>query len=220
MIVNINKPIGMTSHDVVNEVRKITGEKRVGHAGTLDPFATGVLVIGISRESTKQLHELTNSAEKEYIAKVEFGKKSTTGDPEGTIREIAIEKAHSLTKETLSNILPSFTGDIQQTPPIYSAIKVEGKPAYSRARKGETVELPERTIHIYNIEVIEFSAPFATLQITSSSGTYIRSLAQDIGEKLGLGAYLVELERIRVGEHKIEDSISLADLKKQTPIPQ
>ena len=214
MIVNIKKPKGMTSHDVVDEVRKITGEKRVGHAGTLDPFATGVLVVGISRESTKQLHELTNETEKEYIAKIEFGKKSTTGDPEGTITEIEVKKAQSLTKETLSNTLSSFIGDIKQTPPVYSAIKIQGKPAYSRTRKGEEVELPERIVHIYDIEIIEFNPPFVTLRITSSSGTYIRSLAEDIGEKLGLGAYLTELTRTRVGKYMIEDSISVEDLKK------
>ena len=214
MIVNIKKPKGMTSHDVVDEVRKIAGEKRVGHAGTLDPFATGVLVVGISRESTKQLHELTNETEKEYIAKIEFGKKSTTGDPEGTITEIEVKKAQSLTKETLSNTLSSFIGDIKQTPPVYSAIKIQGKPAYSRTRKGEEVELPERIVHIYDIEIIEFNPPFVTLRITSSSGTYIRSLAEDIGEKLGLGAYLTELTRTRVGKYMIEDSISVEDLKK------
>ena len=211
MLLNIRKPKGITSHDVVDEVRKITGEKRVGHAGTLDPFAEGVLIIGVTRESTKRLKELLKS-DKEYIALLELGKESSTGDPEGDITTIT-EKVN-VSKQQIKRVLQSFTGEIEQRPPVYSAIKIRGVPSYKLARKGKPVLLEKRKIKIYKITLLSFTPPFLKLKIASSSGTYIRSLAQDIGRELRVGAYLKELTRTRVGTFKIEDSKTLKELTK------
>ena len=216
MILNVKKPKGMTSHDVVDEIRKITGEKRVGHAGTLDPFATGVLIIATTREDTKKLGNIAKNTKKEYIATLELGKISTTGDPEGTIKPFA-DNLVSLSYPRLNrvkDILKLFIGEIMQTPPSYSAIKVNGVPAYKLARKGKNVKLSSRKVIIEKIDLLLYNPPFLKIRVVCGSGTYIRSLAKDIGEKLGCGAYLTELERTRVGNFKIEDSIPLKKLSQ------
>lgn len=210
MLLNVYKPKGMTSHDVVDAIRKITKEKRVGHSGTLDPFAEGVLIIAVTRESTKKLQELLKT-DKEYIALIELGKESTTGDPEGDIT-IVKEKV-DVSKKDIEKVLLQFIGEIEQTPPIYSAIKIKGVPAYKLARKGKEVNLKKRKITIYNIEILSFNSPFLELKISSSSGTYIRSLVKDIGEKLGTGAYTTELKRTRVGAYSIDDSKTLKEIE-------
>ncbi len=210
MLLNINKPKGMTSHDVVDEVRRITGEKRVGHAGTLDPFATGVLVVGVGRETTKLLGKISKESKKEYEATLQLGKESDTGDPEGNITDT--EKLRDITKEELSKVLKEFTGTIQQTPPQYSAIKVKGTPAYKRKRRGEEFTLSPRDVLVLDITILEFQPPIIKLKITCSAGTYIRVLAQDIGKKLGTGAYLTELTRTRVGEYILSESATLKEL--------
>ena len=214
MILNVKKPKGMTSHDVVDEIRKITGEKRVGHAGTLDPFATGVLIIATTREDTKKLGNIAKNTKKEYVATLELGKISTTGDPEGTIKPFA-DNLVSLSYPRLNrvkDILKLFIGEIMQTPPSYSAIKVNGVPAYKLARKGKNVKLSSRKVIIEKIDLLLYNPPFLKIRVVCGSGTYIRSLAKDIGEKLGCGAYLTELERTRVGNFKIEDSKTLEEL--------
>jgi tRNA pseudouridine55 synthase len=215
MIICINKPPGITSHDVVKKIRKITGEKRVGHGGTLDPFASGVLVVGISRESTKKLTDILKNSDKEYIATLELGKISTTGDPEGEIEQIA-EKSRLLkiTKKEIQNTLKKFIGEIKQKPPIYSAIKIGGIPAYSYARRGKKVTLPVRTVNIKKIKLGEFDPPFLKIQIIASSGTYIRTLAEDIGKKLGVGAYLTDLIRTRVGNFGINKSRTIEEFEE------
>ncbi|HEB13654.1 MAG TPA: tRNA pseudouridine(55) synthase TruB [candidate division CPR3 bacterium] len=210
MLLNINKPKGITSHDVVDEVRRITGEKRVGHAGTLDPFATGVLVVGVGRETTKLLGAISKESDKEYEATIELGKESDTGDPEGNI--IDTGTLRDITKKELLKVLKEFTGTIQQTPPQYSAIKVKGTPAYKRKRRGEEFTLSPRDVVVSDITILKFQPPIIKLKITCSAGTYIRVLAQDIGKKLKTGAYLKELTRTRVGEYVISDSITLKDL--------
>lgn len=197
----------------MDEVRRITGEKRVGHAGTLDPFATGVLVVGVTRETTKLLGVISKKSEKEYEATIELGKESDTGDPEGKITDT--KKLRDITKEELLQVLKEFTGTIRQTPPQYSAIKVKGTPAYKRKRRGEEFTLFPRNVVISDITIIEFQHPIIKLRITCSAGTYIRVLAQDIGKKLGTGAYLKELTRTRVGEYSLSDSITLKDLSKK-----
>lgn len=212
MLLNIRKPKGMTSHDVVDEVRRITGEKRVGHAGTLDPFAKGVLVVGVSRESTRRLRELLKS-DKEYIALLELGKESSTGDPEGELT--SIRDKVNVSKQQIEHALQSFTGEIEQRPPSYSALKVKGVRAYKLARKGKPVLLLKRKVKIYKITLLSFTPPFLKLRVASSSGTYIRSLAQDIGRELRVGAYLKELTRTRVGTFKIEESKTLQELSKE-----
>lgn len=215
MITSVVKPRGITSHDVVNEIRKITGERRVGHGGTLDPFAEGVLVIAISRESTKKLGEILLGADKEYLATIELGKTSSTGDPEGKIQETTGNSAlRKITERDVENVLNRFRGQVTQTPPVYSAVKVRGIPAYKRTRAGEKVTLKKRKVFVKELELVEFDPPLIKLRTVVSSGTYIRSLAEDIGKALGVGAYTKELIRTRVGSFLLEDSKTLQELKK------
>ncbi len=214
MIININKPKGITSHDVVDRLRKITGEKKVGHAGTLDPFATGVLVLGVTRESTKQLGEISKNTDKEYAATLKLGETTETLDPETKVIKINPGKVSSLTKENIEETLQGFQGTINQRPPRYSAIKIDGERAYKKARRGEDFKLPERIVEIKSIELKEYDPPHLKIHVECGRGTYIRSLARDIGEKLGTGAYLTDLVRTRVGKYKIEDSQILEELKE------
>ena len=215
MITSVVKPRGITSHDVVNEIRKITGERRVGHGGTLDPFAEGVLVIAISRESTKKLGGILEGTDKEYLATIELGKTSSTGDPEGKIQETTRSSAlRKITESDVENILNRFRGQVTQTPPVYSAVKIKGIPAYKRARAGEKITLKKRNIFVKELELIKFDPPLVKLRAVVSSGTYIRSLAEDIGKALGVGAYTKELIRTRVGSFLLEDSKTLQELKK------
>ncbi|MEX2054193.1 MAG: tRNA pseudouridine(55) synthase TruB [Candidatus Colwellbacteria bacterium] len=216
MILNIIKPKGITSHDVINKVRRITGERRVGHGGTLDPLAQGVLVVAVGRDSTKKLEPLLKDADKEYIATIELGKISTTDDAEGEI-EISGD-ASPISEKQIMSALQEFTGKIRQTPPVFSAIKIKGKPAYKLARRGKPVELKERTVQVKEIELINFRPPLFTIRTLVSSGTYIRSLARDIGKALGVGGYLKELVRTRVGDFHIEDSVTLDELANKTDL--
>ncbi len=219
MILNIYKPAGITSHDAVNFIRRLTGEKRVGHGGTLDPFAEGVLVIGVGRESTKKLHQLLKEVDKEYLATLELGKTSTTGDPEGKIKTAASnEEIAAIAKERLAMTFHQFIGEIEQTPPAYSALKVQGTPAYKLARQGKIISLPKRKVLVKELELLEFIPPLVKIRVVVSAGTYIRSLAEDIGKALGVGAYLKELTRTRVGEFRVEDSKTLEQFGKEIQI--
>ena len=215
MILNIHKPAGATSHDIVDRVRRLTGERRVGHGGTLDPFATGVLIVAVGRESTKKLGAILKGVDKEYEATLELGRTSTTGDPEGKIEKTAGEhRISSIPLSEIENTLREFRGKVAQTPPIYSALKVGGIRAYRLARRGEKPALGKRQIEIKSLEIIKYHPPLLQVGIITSSGTYIRKLAEDIGEKLGVGAYLVKLKRTRVGEYRLAESINLEDLEK------
>lgn len=209
MFICINKPKGFTSHDVVNIVRKATGVKKVGHAGTLDPLATGVLVVAVGREFTKQISKIVEK-EKEYVATVFLGKTSTTDDEEG--EKTVISNIQLPTINDINEVLKKFVGKILQTPPIYSAIKIEGKEAYKYARKGQKVKMKSREVNIKNIEVMDYNFPTLKIKVTTGPGVYIRSLARDIGEKLRTGAYLSDLKRARVGKYTIENSVELDDL--------
>lgn len=200
------KTKGPTSHDIVEKVRKLTGEKKVGHAGTLDPFAEGVLVIGVGREATKKLKEVVKK-DKEYMAVIELGAESDTDDATGNIRVSETPKAVELLK--IEQVLGKFKGVISQTPPRYSAIKIKGKPAYKLARQGEEVVIQPRRVEIKSIEVLEYKWPFLKLKIVTGPGVYIRSLARDIGRALGVGGYLKELIRTRVGEFTKEKCKSI-----------
>jgi tRNA pseudouridine55 synthase len=202
----IYKPKGPTSHDIVDQVRRVTGVKKVGHAGTLDPLAEGVLVVAVGREATKQISSIVKT-EKEYIAEIKLGETSTTDDEEGEKNETPNSKIQ-IPKETIVEALKGFVGEIEQIPPIYSAIKVKGKSAYKYARKGEDLKLEPRNVLIKEIQVLKYEWPILELRVVSGSGVYIRSLARDVGEKLGVGGYLASLKRTRVGEYKIEDSIN------------
>lgn len=208
------KPKGPTSNDIVQQIKRITGQKKVGHAGTLDPLAEGILVIAIGREATKQLSVVV-AKEKEYRAMIQLGLESTTDDAEGE-KTIVNENppAGGPTQDEVERVLKKFVGDILQTPPIYSAIKVQGKEAYKLARKGAAVTLKPRRVLIKKIILISYEWPLLIIDVITGPGVYVRSLARDIGRELGVGGYLGGLVRTRVGEYTKEKCAGLADLKK------
>ena len=209
MIIPINKPAGITSHTVVNKLRKFYGIKKIGHAGTLDPFATGVLILLVGRESTRRSDEFMKQ-DKIYRTKLKLGYISDTYDKDGVIQEYNVKKVP--TRSEIESIIASFIGEISQIPPMYSAIKINGKKMYELARKGQTIDIPPRLVNIYNINILDYIYPYLTLDIACSSGTYIRSLGYDIGMKLSTGAYLEELERRQSGEFNIEHCYTLDNL--------
>lgn len=204
---NIYKPSGMTSHDVVAKLRRITKIKQIGHTGTLDPFAEGVLPICIGK-ATRLIEYLSD--DKEYIATVQFGAETTTYDLEG--EQVSVSDIKICQKD-IEKFLKDFEGEIFQTPPIYSAIKVKGKKLYEYARKGEEVKIEPRKVFIQKIELKNFDekSQQAEILIKCSKGTYIRSIAYDLGQKLGCGGYLIKLVRTQAGDFRIEDSILLED---------
>ena len=207
-IFNINKPTGMTSHDVVAIIRKHLKQKRVGHAGTLDPLASGVLPICVG-QATRVAEYLSESG-KAYRADINFGTATDTYDAEGTITATA--STADLTLNMIEEILEQFRGPQMQYPPRYSAIKIQGQPAYKRARAGEVVVLEPRPIVIYALEIRDWISPRLTLAIECSKGTYIRSLAHDLGMQLGCFAYLEALVRTRSGPFTLSESITLEQL--------
>lgn len=211
MIVGIYKPKGPTSHDIIYQIRRITRVKRVGHAGTLDPAASGVLVVAIGREFTKQLSTIVDS-DKEYEATVKLGARSNTDDGEGEIVEFQ-RSNDKFQIGDIKKVLATFVGKIKQVPPKFSAIKMSGRKAYELARKGQEVVMEPRAVEIYKIELLSYSWPELTIQVHCGKGVYIRSLARDIGESLGVGGYMSALERTRVGNFKLEDCLDLEQLK-------
>ena len=204
---NIYKPVRMTSHDVVATLRKLLNIKQIGHTGTLDPFAEGVLPVCIGK-ATRLIEFLDD--DKEYLAKVQFGASTTTYDRDG---EVIFTSDRKVTIEDVTQALQIFEGEILQTPPIYSAIKVNGKKLYEYARKGDNIEIQPRKVTIACIELKSFNEEQqqAEILIKCSKGTYIRSIAYDLGKKLGCGAYLVKLVRTRAGKFTIENSIKIED---------
>lgn len=202
---NIYKPKGMTSFDVVAKLRRVTKIKQIGHTGTLDPFAVGVLPICIGK-STRLIEYLDD--DKEYLATVQFGKDTDTYDLDGTVTKTYDKK---ITQEDLISILDDFRGEIEQLPPIYSAIKVNGKKLYEYARNGEEVEIKPRKVFISKLELenFDFEKQEAKILVGCSKGTYIRSIAYDIGQKLNCGGYLTALERTKAGLFNREHSIPL-----------
>lgn len=202
---NIYKPIGLTSHDVVSRLRKLTKIKQIGHTGTLDPFAEGVLPICIGK-STRLIEYLAD--DKEYLAFLQFGKSTDTYDKDGVVTSTSDKK---VTKQEILDILPKFQGEISQMPPIYSAIKVKGKKLYEYARKGQEVEIEPRKVYIENIELksFDFETQQAQILVKCSKGTYIRSIAHDIGQNLDAGAYLYKLIRTQAGKFRVENSKAL-----------
>lgn len=221
--ININKAAGMTSHDVVNRVRRIFGTKKVGHAGTLDPFATGVLPIAVGC-ATGFLAYL-NDERKSYRAEILFGLETDTGDVTGNTTKLVDffdsswvwrnKKSFADLEATLKN----FVGEITQTPPKYSAVKINGRKAYELARKGMEFELPKRQVVIYKIELVAYTENSILIDVECSKGTYIRSLAVDIGHALGTVATLKSLKRTHVGEFGIFESITLEDVTDDNIIP-
>ncbi len=203
-ILNLDKPQGWTSHDVVAQVRRLTGERRVGHAGTLDPLATGVLLVCLG--AATRLVEYLQIGQKAYRATVRLGLTTTTDDAEGEI--MTTRPVPPLTMADVERALAAFRGTIVQRPPAHSAVKQDGVPLYRRARRGEKVEAPPRTVTIHELNVVSWAPPDLTLQITCSSGTYIRSLARDLGEHIGCGGHLVSLCRTASGRFRLEDAVS------------
>lgn len=210
-IIGIDKPLGWTSFDAVKRLRGAIQRRlhvkkfKVGHAGTLDPLATGVLIVCTGR-ATRNI-EMLQSGDKEYVATICFGATTPSYDLETEIdREYPWEH---ISEESIREILPKFTGRIMQVPPVFSAVKVDGKRAYNLARKGKDVELKAKPLEIKEMELLECSLPVAKIRIVCSKGTYIRALARDLGESLGSGAHLTGLRRTRVGNVAIDDCLSI-----------
>lgn len=208
-ILLIDKPAGLTSFNVVARVRRQlserTGKKvKVGHTGTLDPFATGLLIIVVGKYC-KQAAEFSK-LDKEYEATIRLGQTSSTGDPEGEITDVASLRP---SKIQIEQVLAHFRGEIEQTPPQFSAIKIDGQRAYKLARAGRVVEMPKRRINVYSLELIKYTYPKLVIRCHVSSGTYIRTLAEDIGRRLQTGAYTTALRRKAVGQWQVDSAQSL-----------
>ncbi|MDE0778225.1 MAG: tRNA pseudouridine(55) synthase TruB [Nocardioides sp.] len=207
-LVVVDKAGGMTSHDVVSRVRRLAGTRKVGHAGTLDPMATGVLVLGVDR-ATRLLGHLMLT-EKAYEATIRLGQVTTTDDAEGeVVAETAADEVAALTEERVRTVLEAFVGDIDQVPTAVSAIKVDGKRAYARVRDGEQVELKARPVTIHDLTVHEVALPEVHVSVRCSSGTYIRAIARDAGQALGVGGHLTALRRTAVGAFDLAVARSL-----------
>jgi tRNA pseudouridine55 synthase len=207
-ILNIDKPQGWTSHDVVARVRRLSGQKRVGHAGTLDPRATGVLLVCLGQAT--RVSEYLMRGRKVYRAAVHLGLSTDTYDAEGRVTAGAPEV--NVTLPQLEEALSAFVGRIEQTPPMYSALKHQGTPLYKLARQGKTVERKPRPVEIYDIKLLDWSSPVLTIEVTCSPGTYLRSLAHDLGQRLGCGAHLSSLTRLASGHFTLDKAIGLDDL--------
>jgi tRNA pseudouridine55 synthase len=205
----------MTSHDVVKVVRHGTGIRRAGHTGTLDPRASGVLVILIG--PAVRLSEFLSASDKRYQAILRFGISTDTYDTEG-VQIGETKSVDHLAEDDFQRILREYEGKISQVPPAHSAIKVDGKKAYDLARKGEDVQLEPRMIDVYNLELLEWAPPEAVIDVYASSGTYVRSLANDLGDDLGVGAHLTGLRRTKNGQFTLRDAVRLQDLKESFEI--
>jgi tRNA pseudouridine55 synthase len=210
-ILVVDKPVGLTSHDVVEIIRKGTNIRRAGHTGTLDPRASGVLVILIG--PAVRLSEFVSSADKRYQAIIRLGGTTDTYDADGRFTT-QMRPPLDITEEKFNQVLQQFVGEIEQTPPPYSAIKVHGRRAYQMARQGEEVELAPRKINVYHLEVLEWAPPEVVVDVHCSSGTYVRSLANDLGAALGCGAYLVGLRRTKSGRFTLRDAVPLRKLQE------
>ncbi len=208
-ILNINKPQGMTSFSVVAVVKRLSGERRVGHAGTLDPAATGVLPVCLGQGT--RVIEFLMTATKVYRAEIELGVATDTYDSSGKVTQTG--DPTGISRGQLELALTSFCGSIEQTPPMYSAVKYQGKRLYELARAGIKVERGSRTIKIYHLELIDWHPPLVTVEIECGKGTYIRSLAHDLGQVLGCGANLRRLIRLRYGIFDIKDAVSLPQIE-------
>ena len=207
----IDKPAGMTSFGVVARIRRVLSEKqgkkiKIGHTGTLDPFATGLMILVVGKECKNA--EKYSKLDKVYEATIHLGQTSTTGDPEGGINDVSDAQP---SKSEIEIAVQKFTGEITQSPPIYSAIKIDGQRAYKLARKGEKIDMPKRQVTIHKIELMDYSYPEMKIKAHVSSGTYIRSLAEDIGTLLGVGAYCSQLRRTEIDRWNVNEAQQLSD---------
>jgi len=209
----IDKPIGLTSHDVVQIVRRGTNIKRAGHTGTLDPRASGVLVVLLG--PAVRLSEYVSASDKRYQAILKLGSNTDTYDSEGDqLSQADLVPVEDITEAQFEDSLNSFVGEIEQVPPPFSAVKVQGKKAYELAREGEEVDLAPRMINVYSLELLEWDPPEAVIDVYCSSGTYVRSLAYDLGKKLGTGAHLIGLRRTKSGRFTLRDAVPLRKLRE------
>lgn len=204
----LDKPQGMTSHDVVARVRKLTGESSIGHLGTLDPMATGVLPLLLGKFT--RLAQFFKQDEKRYAGSIRFGFATDTYDAEGSAAGPVVEP--SLTLETIQRVALQFAGTIEQMPPAYSAKKIDGKPAYKLARSGKSVVLQAVKIDVRRMDILSYQAPEASFDIEVSSGGYIRSIAHDLGQQLGCGAHLTSLRRVQAGQLTLQQAVTLEEL--------
>jgi tRNA pseudouridine55 synthase len=209
-ILNVDKPPGITSHDVVDAVRRISGQRQVGHAGTLDPMATGVLLVCLGKAT--RVTEYLMAGAKLYRATVVLGAVTDTYDAEGEI--LSSGGRTDFSRQEIEAALADFRGRIEQVPPMYSALKREGQPLHRLARQGKTVEREPRTVEIQEITLLDWTAPSLVFEVACSPGTYVRSLAHDLGQRLGSGAYLASLVRLSSGRFALEEATSLARLEE------
>ena len=204
-ILNLDKPIEWTSHDAVAKVRRLLNQQKVGHAGSLDPNATGLLILCLGKGT--KLSSYFMQQEKEYHAFFRFGITTDSQDADGKI--IETRETGDVTAEKILEIIPEFRGDILQIPPMVSAVKVGGKRLYRLARKGQTIEREPRPVRVNRFDLVRYEEPVAEVRIACSKGTYVRTLAADIGEKLGCGAHLEALSRVRIGDFRVEEAHSI-----------
>ena len=207
----VDKPVGASSNFVLQKCKKLLEARKAGHAGTLDPLASGLL-IALFGEATKFAGLLLDS-EKEYVAMLKLGETTSTGDAEGEVLE---KKPVTVTEGQVRQILGRFRGEIEQVPPMHSALKRDGVPLYKLARKGESVERQPRRVRILNLELIDFKSPLAEIRVLCSKGTYVRTLAEDIGAALGTGAHLAALRRTGSGRFRVDDAVDVAALEAMT----
>lgn len=209
-VISLDKPGSITSQQAVSKVKRILGIRKAGHTGTLDPLATGLLIV-CTGEATKITRFITD-LDKEYTALVKLGEKTNTFDSDGDI--VSKKEGFSICRRDIEDLLKKFRGVIRQTPPMFSAVKVNGKPLYKLARKGLEIERPEREITIQGLELTAYSPPFFEIRVSCSKGTYIRTLCNDIGDSLMVGAHMAGLRRTRTGNFSIESAITLDELEK------
>jgi tRNA pseudouridine55 synthase len=209
-ILNLNKPANITSHDVVNHIRRVSGIRRVGHAGTLDPLATGVLLVCLGPAT--RLVEYLVGQPKQYQATIRLGQETNTYDADG---DVVAEHPVHVTQVEVAAALAYFHGPISQTPPMFSAIKQAGRPLYKLARQGTEVPRPSRQVIVYDIELLAWNPPDVEIQLTCSAGTYVRSIAHDLGQMLGSGGHIAALRRTAVGRFTLNTSVSLAELNPE-----
>lgn len=209
----VDKPAGMTSHDVVDRLRRHLGVKKVGHCGTLDPAATGLLVIVLGRGT--KLSEVLMSSDKVYGGQVKFGEETSTYDAEGEL--VASLPVPPMTLEQLNELAAGFVGDTMQTPPMVSAVKIKGVPLYKLARKGLEVEREARLVHVYSFRFTSYAEPCGEFRLACTKGTYVRSIAHDLGGKVGCGAHLATLRRLDSGRFSVGEATPLAELLAMTP---
>ena len=209
----VDKPQGMTSHDIVARMRRVFRIKKIGHAGTLDPMATGLLLILVGKAT--KVSQFLMSMDKEYTGTVKLGETTDSQDADGEIVET--KPVPELTQADVEEVMATFMGDQYQTPPMFSAKKVNGQKLYKLARQGLTIEREARVIHVNRYDILDFNLPEVSVIVGSSKGTYIRTLAYDLGERLGCGGHLSALRRTQVGKFRIEDANTLEEIENMAP---